>query len=462
MLERIENYIEAHHLLRREDPLIVAVSGGADSLCLLDVLYRLGYQVNAVHVQHHLRETAERDARFTEDFCRARAIPFLQKDVDVNARVQKTGESVEEAARILRYQALEEARKALSNTVSRPVKVALAHHKNDQAETVLFHLIRGSDVRGLSGIRPERDSYVRPLLSVTRAEIEAYLSREGIAFCVDETNRDLQLTRNRMRETVLPALLKIRPDAVEKIAETAERLAETDGYLSMEAGEKLETHASFLPSGELEIEDGVRSEHPVLKRVILREALRKAGAPLKDVTRLHLEEMSLLLEKEVGKRLALPGGTQVERTYRGLVIRKAPKTPGSACADPTGGSRHSEDGQGDLSLTIRTFPYEKGQKIPEKECTKWFDYDKIKGNVVLRQRLEKDVFSTREGTHKKLKDWMIDAKIPKAVRDGLPVVADEEEVLWVPGYRRGESKKITDGTKTVLELTVEGPVEHAR
>ncbi len=443
MLERIEQYIEDYHLLRREDPLIAAVSGGADSLCLLEVLHRLDYQVTAVHVQHHLRESAEHDAAFTKAFAEARGIPFVRKDVDVASRVQKTGESMEEAARALRYEALEEERALLEEKAGRPAVIATAHHKNDQAETVLFHLVRGSGVRGLSGMRPRRGNIVRPLLSVTREEIEAFLTAEGISWCTDETNLDPAMTRNRIRKIVIPALSSIRTDAVEKIAETAEFMAETDDYLRRLANAWLSANAREAgKDGLVHLPLNLKKEEAILQRYVLREALRNAGISLKDVTKAHVEGLLSLFEKPVGKVIALPHGTEAERTYRAVVVRR------------TGERKPTKDAGTPSSMEIRVFPREKNQNLPEKECTKWFDYDRIKGNVSLRFRKPGDVFSTREGSHKKLKDWMIDEKIPKALRDGIEVVADGEEVLWVPGFRRGESKKITEQTKTILEITV--------
>ena len=340
---------------------------------------------------------------------------------------------------------LEEERAKLEKESGRHALIATAHHKNDQAETVLFHLIRGSGLRGLSGMRPKRGNIVRPLLQVTREEIEAFLIREGIRWCTDETNLDPAMTRNRLRLTVLPALAGIRSDAVGKIAETAEFMAETDDYFCRTAVRWLDTHARVMKAeGTVAIPLEFRKEEPVLKRYIVRETLRSLGISLKDVTRVHVEAVAELFEKPVGKTVKLPRSAEAERAYRSVVIRKTAIGGEADTALPA------------ASMTLRVFPKEKNQKLPEKECTKWFDYDKIKGNVSLRLREAGDVFSTREGTHKKLKDWMIDEKIPKSLRDRIRVVADDEEVLWVPGYRRGESKKITDETAMILEITVKG------
>lgn len=441
MIDQVRRFIDEHDLLRPEDLCIVALSGGADSLCLLEILYRLGVSLTAVHVQHHLRENADNDAAFAEAYCRERNIPFVRKDVDVEARRERTGESTEEAARVLRYAALNEERIRLS-AGGRNVVIALAHHRNDQAETVLFHLIRGSGVRGLAGMRPKQGPYVRPLLGVSRQEIEAWLRQEGIPFCVDETNEDTAITRNRIRQRVIPELAEIRPDAVEKIAEAAAQLAETEDYLESEALEWLSAH-----EGE-EIPTELSAVHPVLQRAVIRKKMRLMGCPLRDVGREHVESVRGLFEKPVGKQVPLPGGTRAERTYTGVLL--VPGTRKAASGASLNGAR----------LVSRVFPYAKDGIFSEKEYTKWFDYDKIKGNISFRKRRPGDVFSTARGTRKKLSDWMIDEKIPRALRDGIFVVADEEEVLWVPGYRMGESRKITDETETVLELTV--TTDHGR
>ena len=461
MIDQIRRFIDEHDLLRPEDLCIVALSGGADSLCLLEILYRLGVSLTAVHVQHHLRESAERDAAFAEAFCRERNIPFVRKDVDVETHRERTGESTEEAARVLRYAALNEERIRLS-AEGRNVVIALAHHRNDQAETVLFHLIRGSGVRGLAGMRPKQGPYIRPLLGVTRQEIEVWLEKEGIAFCVDETNEDTEITRNRIRQHVIPELAEIRPDAVEKITEAAAQLAETEDFLEGEAAAWLSAH-----EGE-EIPAELTGVHPVLQCAVIRKKMRLMGCPLRDVGREHVESVRGLFEKPVGKQVPLPGGTLALRTYTGVKLMPGARrllahgeevsctgsvtTPAERATEcgslPAGVSLNG------ARLISRVFPYAKDGKFPEKECTKWFDYDKIKGNISFRKRRPGDVFSTSRGTRKKLSDWMIDEKIPRALRNEILVVADEEEVLWVPGYRMGESRKITDETETVLELTV--------
>ena len=446
MIDTIREFIEKNHLLRPEDAVLAAVSGGADSLCLLEVLYRLGYDVTAVHVQHHLRESAEEDARFTEEFCRKRGIPFIRRDVDVLSRRQCTGESLEEAARNLRYEALEEERRKAESTGKHAV-VALAHHRNDQAETVLFHLIRGSGLRGIAGMKPRRGDYVRPLLSVTRSEIEAWMKAEGLSYCEDETNEALDASRNRIRRLVLPELAAVREDAVRQIAEAAEGFREIEEYLEKQARLWMEAH-EVLPAPEgVELPAELAEEDRVLRFCVIREAVRSCGFSLKDLTREHVEAADALFEKQVGKKCFLPGSLSAERTYRGIVLKKA------------GGRGKNEKSEtagvkGAFRMEKRVFPHEIGQKIPEKECTKWFDYDRIKGEISFRFRKPGDLFSTKEGTHKKLKDWMIDEKIPVSERNGILLAADDEEVLWVIGYRRGESKKVTDETKRVLEITV--------
>lgn len=440
MVDKIRQYIEKNGLLRRSDSVIAAVSGGADSLCLLEILYRLGMPLTAVHVQHHLRESAENDARFTEEFCRERGIPFIRKDVDVRERRAKTGESEEEAARALRYEALEAVQRELEEKNGRTV-IALAHHKNDQAETVLFHLIRGSGIKGLSGIPLKRDRYIRPMLAVTREEIVSWMKAEGLPYCTDETNYMLESTRNIIRHTVIPALEAVRNDAVEKISEAAAELGETETFLDLLADRWLKDRDIYALDGRIELPETIEKEDPVLQRYLIRNAIRQLKCGLKDYGRKHIEDIVLLSGKQVGKTVDLPGKLIATRTYRGILISAS--SPVSA-----------HDRIPAWQLNIRTFLYEKNQKIPEKEYTKWFDYDKIIGEISLRFRKPGDLFSTKAGTHKKLKDWMIDEKIPKALRDRLLLVADDSEVLWVPGYRMSESKKVTEKTKTVIEITV--------
>ena len=230
MTDRVRKYIRQYQLLQEGDRVTVGLSGGADSVCLLLCMkavqeeYRL--QLQAVHVHHGLRgEEADRDAAFAESLCRKLAVPFRLRHAPVRELARREGLSLEEAGRILRYQILREE--------SNGGKIAVAHHRDDQSETLLFHMVRGTGIRGLAGMLPEKDGIIRPLLCVGRAEIEVYLQSVGQEYCVDSTNADTAYARNRIRCELLPWLRdNMNPRVSEHLAELAEQAAQLDAWLA--------------------------------------------------------------------------------------------------------------------------------------------------------------------------------------------------------------------------------------
>ncbi len=455
MIEDVRNYIEKYRLIRPGDRVLAGVSGGADSVCLLEILTRLkeelSIEVAAVHVNHGLRRSAVRDEQFVMDLCRTRGIPLVTCHVDVRSYAEKEKKSLEEAARELRFQAFTEVMKETGAN-----RLALAHHENDQAETILFHLIRGSGLRGLAGMEnrrletvPELSNHrvckmkiVRPLLCVTGDEIRAFLKEQGIGWCEDETNAKDDADRNRIRHHVIPELEKIRPDAVGKISETGAYLGEVDAYFRDLAVRFL--IANGKERGEVGAE-AFGKLHPLEKQYVIMQLLKDAKRPLKDVSRVHIGQAAKLCEKQVGKKICLPGKTEIIRTYDGIRVQEAsdeaPQTERTADASGTG-----------VRLEMRIFPKEKGQIIPGNEYTKWFDYDKMNGFPVLRTRKEGDIFAVTKDGHKKLRRYLIDEKIPEEERDRILLAADGENILWVIGRRMSEAYKVTEETKQILEI----------
>ena len=238
MEKKILNFIEKYHMLQKEDKVIAGISGGADSICLLFVLLRLkekiGFDVIAVHVNHGLRgESAKRDERFTETFCREWNIPCIVYHENVKEIAVQKKLSVEEAGRLVRRKAFEEVRVRYGGT-----KIALAHHQNDNAETMLLNLARGTGIRGLSGIRPVNGYMIRPLLGINRKEIEYYLKEHQLSYCEDETNAGDEYTRNRIRHQILPMLEEqVNRQAVRHMNETMEQLNQIRDYLEREIEE---------------------------------------------------------------------------------------------------------------------------------------------------------------------------------------------------------------------------------
>ena len=430
--------------------IVVGLSGGADSVALLLLLseYREKGQieVEALHVHHGIRgETADRDQAFCEAFCRERGIPLKIVKKDVPEMALRLHMSLEEAGREARYEAFEEYQREHPGS-----RTALAHHQNDQAETMLFRLMRGTGLRGLCGMRPVNGNYIRPLLCVDRPQIEQYLLEEGIRWVEDGTNQELDYTRNQIRHGLLAPMERVMPGCVARMAGTAARLSEVESYLEQELHKAEEQYLQMEKDCiriRLEAFDEL---HPAMQKMLVRRALEHLPGGLRDVEAFHVEQICLLAYGKRGSRILLPSKNTAVLEYDGIVLKQGygiNRDDGIIFCGRTG-TYEFQGARYEVTVENR----DKNQEIPVNCYTKWFDYDKIRQEVVLRTRRPGDYLSTGPGAHKKLKDYLIDNKVPRESRDGLTVLADGNHILWVVGMRISEEYKITEQTKIVLKI----------
>ncbi len=327
-MDRFENqvlaYIRENELLKPGAHVAAGLSGGADSVCLLHVLKDLQRLLKlsllAVHVHHGIRgPEADRDEAFCRRLAQEWGIGYRAVYVDAPALARREGLSLEEAARQLRYEAL---RKAAAEWTQDPVLIAVAHHADDQAETILFNMLRGSGLRGIGGMVPARDGIIRPLLGVSRGEILKYLEARGLPYVTDSTNLENDQTRNRLRNEILPALTSgVNARAAEHICSLGRTAREADEFLRSCALEFLEgiEQAEEAPAAARSFRLGQQSlkEKPqILRRYVIIEALRRLGVPLKDWGELHLQEIDRALFAPKGWHVDLPHGVYAENAYR--------------------------------------------------------------------------------------------------------------------------------------------------
>lgn len=453
MDRKILEYIREYRMVSPGDRVIVALSGGADSVCLLSVLKELEKELKielfAVHVHHGLRgEEADRDSAYAQELSGDLGVPFVCVHANVTEYAREHVMSEEEAGRHLRYQILEEQRKKVMGT-----KIAVAHHADDQVETVLYHLFRGSGLKGLGGIRPVRDSIIRPLLSVTRIEILAYLREKEISYCEDSTNAETDYVRNRLRHEIIPAVReRINEGAPANIRKAGKMAAEADAYFEKMATRIIEEHGIVSGSEKTGINavgiavSSINKEERIIRRYVIRHMIAGVVQSLKDISSVHVEETEKLLFKPVGRSTRLPGGLCAVRTYDELWIKN----------QETELFVENDRGEMETVPEMTTFPYKKGQEIPKNRYTKWFDYDKINSTLSVRHRETGDYITLADGGRKTVKSFMIDEKIPKEERGNVLLVADGPHILWIIGYRISEYYKITDDTHTVLQIQVDG------
>ena len=447
--EKVFSYIEEYKMIETGSQVLLGISGGADSVCLLFLLKeyqkRKDFNLRGMHINHGIRgKEAVRDQEFTRDLCERLEVPLAVRYCPVPEMAAEQKLSLEEAGRIARRRAFSEEGRAWK-TDPEKFRIALAHHENDQAETVLHNLIRGTGAGGLAGIRPvqreKKQIYIRPLLCVSREEIREYLKEKGISWVEDSTNQDLSYTRNRIRQILIPQMEKINPQAVSHIGITAGYLGKIEEYLEEQA-DKL--YGSYVKKREeqFEVSGKLSGEKDLMQEYVLKKVLIRAAGSQKDIARIHIEAVKNLLSADTGSRVSLPYGLQARQEYGNLVI-----------------GRKKEEQREKASLEFRIFPYEK-QQIPEKTYTKWFDYDKIKDSLEVRFRLPGDYITINaQGGRKKLKDYFIDCKIPRQERDRITLLAEGSHILWAVGLRISGHYKITSQTKTVLEVHVKGVKE---
>lgn len=465
--ERVEHYIRETDMLAAGDRVLAAVSGGADSVCLLHVLLQAEryqtaprWQVRAMHVHHGLRgEEADRDEQFVRSLCGRWQVPLTVVYRDVKACAAECGLSEEEAGRILRYQALEEAAgewEKECGTEPCRVRIALAHHMDDNAETIFHHLLRGSGLRGLAGIRPVQGRRIRPLLCVRSSEIRAYLTAQEISWCEDSTNGSLQYTRNRIRHEIFPMLTElVNARAVENLLHAGELFAQADAYLERQAAAVFDLAGivkSDGPTGEVQAAvrlEEFREQEPIIRSYVLRRMLDLTAPEQKDITARHYSQLEQLAGLPPGSRCDLPGRLGARRDYDFLWIGRG--------ASEAGRTKQAVPDK-NLSDIVKlcTFSHQKDAEIPKNRYTKWFDYDKIKGTLSVRTRQRGDYLTLAGGGHKSLNRYMIDEKIPKEARDKIPLLAEGHHILWVAGYRISEYYKITEETQMILQAEING------
>ena len=479
ILRKVKKYIEKHQMLSPGDTVVAGISGGADSVCLLHLLWELSKEIDfhllVVHVHHGVREDADEDAAYVEKLCKQMQIPFFLKKVDMYAYAKEKGLSPEEAGRQLRYQAFEEVLAAEKNLEQGSDKIAVAHNNNDRAETMLFHLFRGSGLKGLCGILPVREQVIRPLLCLDRAEIEEYLTERNIAFCIDSTNDEDTYTRNKIRHHILPfAENQICKNATAHIGETADILMETEAFLQKQTS--LACERCLVDNGQTIDLVLFREEDSFLQKRVLLQCLEQLTSHRKDITKEHVEAIFSLVNKKGSKELSLPYGLTVYKEYdRLLFLRKDNQVEKLVRKGENEKNSQVEESKefpvcvpGEIEvpgLGIMEFEYlsedtffcKKGQIIPEKTYTKWFDYDKITKSLVVRTRKTGDYLTIDKKLRKKtVKDYMMNEKIPKAERNQLFLLADGEHVLWIPGYRISQYYKVDENTKRILQVQIRG------
>ena len=440
---KVRTAINKYSLLEYGDSVICAVSGGADSVCLLHILNSLkseyGLKLYIANVNHLIRgEESDRDSNFVKTIAQKAGIEFFYREYDVKkiAMERKMGE--EECGRELRYEFFSELSEKLGNA-----KIATAHNLNDNAETFLFRIARGTSPKGLCGIKHKRGNIIRPLLDVSREEIENYLKSNGVVWCEDSTNSIPMYARNKIRLEVLPLLKEISVSAEEKIVSALGFLSEDESFIS-EIAQKKEDEC--VAGGELLLEPFI-TLHPALKRRIAASLLKRWG--VKEITAEKVEGFLQYVLKDTGKLFDINGTVFARKSYGKIIIVPVDKTNQI--------SEVLDIGQDVITDKWKLSMYCSTEKIKKKSNTvAVFDKNKISGPFTVSYRRDGDRISLKGiNGSKKISDLFTDEKIDISKRNFIPIVKKGNDVLYVGGLRQSSMYFTDSDTKEYLIIKYE-------
>lgn len=442
-MDKILEFIKKYKLIKPGEVIGVGVSGGIDSMCLLHFLNAnketLDIDVVAIHINHGIREESYDEARFVLQKCKEMGVRVYKFTIDSPKIAKEKRISVETAAREGRYGVFEAlAKKDIVD------KIALAHHQSDQAETILMHIFRGCGVSGARGMEPIRDKiYIRPMLPVSKEEINEYASLNNIDYVEDASNKDTSFTRNYLRNVVMKDILKKWPNAIEAINNFATAVSDDDDYIKS----IVDTNSLLVDEKIVQMPCSYFSGSPSIYSRIVFYALKKIGIQ-KDIERKHIEMIKdLALNAENGKKIRLPFDVIVSKEYNYLTfennhIEKPNLLRPLKCEEfeaPNYGT-----------VTIKRVKTDK----PREEGALYFDYRKVPKEARWRYREDGDVFEKFGGGTKKLKSFLIDKKIPVRIRDFIPVLAVGNEIYVIAGVEVSEKVRVEKDVPTCFKLTV--------
>ena len=433
MKEQIQQYIIQHQLLSGEKPVVVGISGGADSVALLHILVSLGYKCIAAHCNFNLRgDESFRDEQFTIDFTKRLQIPLCKISFETNKYAQENRLSVEMAARELRYRWFEE----LLNTYDADA-VAVAHHRDDSVETLLINLTRGSGLTGLTGIKPKNGNVVRPLLCVSREDIYAYIENNGLEYVTDSSNSSDIYTRNFIRLKVIPLLEEINPSVKASLARTANHLYDASLIYNHSIEE---ARRVIIQNNRLSISALLSFPAPA---TILYEMLKPYG-----FSRTVCESIFTVLDKDSGKIF-------YSSTHRLLKDRSDLLIDVLSGEESKAYLINLEDDNVDLPVELKPeiVVIKESYQIEKDKKFAYFDFDKLSFPLVLRHWQEGDWFVPfgMKGK-KKISDYFSDKKFSLFDKEKTWLLCSGQDVIWIVGERTDNRYRIEKTTKRVLKL----------
>jgi tRNA(Ile)-lysidine synthase len=453
MLARVKKTLKKYNMLTQGEKVVLGVSGGADSIALLHALNELtdyGLELIVAHLNHGIRgEEARRDADFVKETAKSLGLTYVYGEVDTPRYKEESGLSLEDAARTLRYKFFDQVLDKHYAT-----KLATAHTLDDQAETVLMRLLRGSGSKGLSGIPPVSNGIIRPLIDTSRKEIEEYLRSKGVKWVEDPTNESMEFLRNRVRHDLLVELESYNPQIKETLSRTADILRAEDEFITREALKHFDD--IFSPNKSELIGDlkHYRNIEKPIRFSLLRLAIEKHNTSLKNISSTHVVSADdFLLSDAASGEVELPQGTVMVKGYDiFLVTRKSELERKFSYTIQSPGKWSFPEFEVEISI-LQTDTLDEGD-----ESVSYFDPETVEFPIEVRNFKPGDRFSPLGMTvSKKLQDYFTDIKFPKFLRSRVPIFIYNGEIMWLGGIRLDNRFKVTDKNKEVLRMKLIRP-----
>lgn len=456
IFDKVLSTINKHNLIQKGDKIVLGLSGGPDSVCLLHVLNRLkkdfNIEIYAAHLNHQIRGIeAQKDALYVSKLCEDMGIIFFVKSINVPKYCENEGLSLEEGARKLRYEMFYEIKDKIKAN-----KIAIGHNLNDQAETVMMRIMRGTGLKGLKGIDYIRDNcIIRPILDVERNEIEEYCEAYNLNPRIDKTNLENIYTRNKIRLDLLPYMKdNFNSNVIESIVRMSNSLKSDNDYIEKEAEAKFREVSNIKEKGFVEINlDDFVCLHDAIKVRVLRNSIKHILGDTNFVDQRHIEDiMSLEDNSKVNKMLTLPRNIFVYRKKDSLILTNEEIVNEEIefyYNVPSNGFIKIKELKQIIETQVMSIDRYKSMKLDNS--SKGFDFNKVKGGIVIRSRRQGDKIKLAMGS-KKVKDLFIDLKIPREERCKIPIITDSEGIICVGDYKISENYKIDENTKEVLKI----------
>lgn len=438
MLNKVKKTISDNNMISENDKVLVALSGGCDSVCLCLALKELKINFATAHLNHSIRDEADSDEAFCREFSKKIGVDFHSEKVNIPEQAKQSGISDEVAGRNARYDFFGRLCKEKSFT-----KIAVAHNLNDNAETVLLNLLRGSGLKGLCGIPKTRDNIIRPLIDVSREEIEEFVKNKNQDFVTDKTNFTDDYTRNKIRNNVINKLVEINPSALENISRTTDILSEHDAHFDALAEKYVyyEKDSAFV-----KIDDFEKLDNSVKARV-LSKAYTHASGIGKDFEKKHIEYIINNYNKVKGEIIHLCFDVVCRNEYGKIIFEKKQEQQSYCYTLPIGGEVYIKEAGIKFVAKIISV-----SEIKKQKNTEFFDVSVAEKEIKLRSRIDGDkIIPFGHKNPVKVKDILIKNKIPIRERNVIPVV-EADEIIWLYGVKRTELFKISENNKEVLMI----------